>query len=474
MTTDLRSYPDYKDSGLPWLGPVPAHWTTLRAKYLYREADERSQTGTEQLCSVSHKTGVTPRKSNVTMFMAETTVGYKICRPDDLVINTLWAWMAALGVARQVGVVSPAYGVYRPLPKSDLVPAFADCLLRTPPYMQQYMALSTGVNASRLRLYPDKFLSIPILLPPHDEQEAIARYLDANAAVVRRFIQNRRRLIAVLNEQKQAIINRAVTRGLDRAARFMPSSIDGLGDIPAHWKVKPLKRWVSMNALTLPESTDPDWAFDYLDIGCVGTGILVEKPSRIRFGNAPSRARRILRVGDTIISTVRTYLRAVYFLEKAAGDLIASTGFAVLTPGEDVVPEFLGIVLQSDPFVERVTANSIGIAYPAIAETRLGAFPVAMPPSAAEQTGIVAEVRRETAAMLNSIAYAQREIDLIREYRTRLIADVVTGKLDVRRLSPGDSGIAETETECLDDGIDAEMRGDDDTQLVEEAVDGET
>src|SRR3954453_3617845 len=119
---DLKPHENYKDSGQPWLGKVPAHWTMRRAKLLYQEVDERSATGDETLCSVSHKTGVTPRKANVTMFLSESTVGYKICRPDDVVINTL----CALGVAKQVGLVSPAYGVYRPRGDSLLLPGYAD------------------------------------------------------------------------------------------------------------------------------------------------------------------------------------------------------------------------------------------------------------------------------------------------------------------------------------------------------------
>ena len=103
-----------KPSGVEWLGKVPEHWEVRRAKYLYREADEHSETGTGQLMSVSHKTGVTPRKANVTMFLAESNIGHKLCQPGDIVINTMWAFMAALGVARQEGLVSPSYGVYRP------------------------------------------------------------------------------------------------------------------------------------------------------------------------------------------------------------------------------------------------------------------------------------------------------------------------------------------------------------------------
>ena len=288
----------------------------------------------------------------------------------------------------------------------------------------------------RLRLYFDQLGQIPLVAPPREEQDAIVAYLEDAFRRTNKFIRNRRRLIELLIEQKQAIINRALTRGLDPTARLKPSGIDWLGEIPQHWEVKPLKRWVSVNELVLPESTDPDYAFDYLDIGCVATGILVGKPTCIRFEDAPSRARRMLRNGDTIISTVRTYLRGVYFVGEVVNDLIASTGFAVLTPRPDVVPELLGIALQSDRFINRVTAKPIGIAYPAISETRLGTFHLGLPPTLEEQHTIVAKVRRETEALTRGIERAQREIDLIREYRTRLVADVVTGKLDVCHLTP--------------------------------------
>ena len=151
MIAGLKPYPDYQDTGHDWLGSVPAHWSLLRAKRLFREVDERSKTGKEELLSVSHLTGVTPRRlKNVTMFMAESNVGHKVCRLGDLVINTLWAWMAALGVTKHTGIVSPAYGVYRPTDGGGILPAYADHLLRTPLYAAEYQRRSTGVNSSRL------------------------------------------------------------------------------------------------------------------------------------------------------------------------------------------------------------------------------------------------------------------------------------------------------------------------------------
>lgn len=222
-----------------------------------------------------------------------------------------------------------------------------------------------------------------------------------------------------------------------------------------HWEIRPLKYWARINARTLSDQTDLGFTFRYLDIGTVGTGKLMRNPELINFKDAPSRARRIVYMGDTIISTVRTYLRAIYFIEENDQDLIASTGFAVLTPARGVLPRYLSKVVQSPNFIDRITANSIGIAYPAIAETRLGCFKLAMPPILEEQESILRHIDEQTMPYETAIGRASREISLLREYRTRLIADVVTGKLDVREVAanlpdePEELGEAD---DLMDDG----------------------
>ena len=176
--------------------------------------------------------------------------------------------------------------------------------------------------------------------------------------------------------------------GLKLYPELRDSGVQWLGAVPAHWDVRRIKSWLGVNELVLSEDTDPEYTFDYLDIGSVETGRLTAEPERIRFGDSPSRARRVVRSGDTIISTVRTYLKAVWHAEDAGTELIASTGFAVLTPRRGTLPRFVSYVCQSDSFTNRVTADSVGIAYPAIAETRLGTFKVGVPPSS-EQAAII-------------------------------------------------------------------------------------
>ena len=217
-----------KPSGVEWLGDVPEHWEVGRAKFFYREADERSTTGTEELMSVSHITGVTPRKKSVTMFLAESNTGYKLCRPGDIVINTMWAYMAALGVARQNGLVSPSYGVYRPLNTECLSHDYVDSLLRTEAYRTNYLIRSTGITSSRLRLYPESFLDISLLCPPSIEQTAIVEYLQRATADIDAAITRALRQIELLQEYRTRLIADVVTGKLDvrAAAALLPDKAD--------------------------------------------------------------------------------------------------------------------------------------------------------------------------------------------------------------------------------------------------------
>src|SRR5262249_5758620 len=175
ITRGLGSSVPLRASGIPWLGEIPVHWEIERTRWLFRERDIRSGTGDEELLTVSHLTGVTPRsEKDVNMFEAETNEGYKLCEPGDLVINTLWAWMGAMGVAPMDGIVSPAYNVYQPGPR--LWGASIDALVRLPVFAQGVTRSSKGVWSSRLRLSPEGLFEVYLPVPPLDEQRAVAEH----------------------------------------------------------------------------------------------------------------------------------------------------------------------------------------------------------------------------------------------------------------------------------------------------------
>lgn len=210
VTRGLNSDIPFRDSGIPWLGQIPAHWETERAKWLFHERDVHSVTGEEELLSVSHLTGVTPRsEKNVNMFEAETTEGYKLCCAGDLVINTLWAWMGAMGVSPVHGIVSPAYNVYTPNERLDS--AYVDALVRIPVFAEEATRFSKGVWSSRLRLYPEGLFEIWMPVPPLEEQRDIVAYIKQETAKLDALREATERTIGLSKERRAALIAAAVT-----------------------------------------------------------------------------------------------------------------------------------------------------------------------------------------------------------------------------------------------------------------------
>jgi type I restriction enzyme S subunit len=217
-----------KPSGLKWVGEVPESWEVNRAKWFYHEVDERSRKGEEELLSVSHITGVTPRaEKNITMFMAESYLGHKLCRQGDLVINTMWAWMGALGVSHQTGIVSPAYAVYRPVRPDMFAPEFIEMLLRSNGYIGEFVCRSTGIQSSRLRLYPEEFFRVPLVRPPIDEQHAIVASIREHTTELDRAKDTAQRGVAFLGEYRDRLLADVVTGKLDvrEAAASLPDEI---------------------------------------------------------------------------------------------------------------------------------------------------------------------------------------------------------------------------------------------------------
>ena len=199
-----------RDSGIPWLGEIPAHWETERTRWLFKERDQRSATGEEELLTVSHLTGVTPRsEKDVNMFEAETTEGYKICLSGDLVINTLWAWMGAMGVSPVDGIASPAYNVYEPGDRIE--PSYIDALVRLPIFAQEVIRYSKGVWSSRLRLYPEGFFEVSLPVPSLSEQRAIVAHIARETVKLDELRVATERTTVLLKERRAALIAAAVT-----------------------------------------------------------------------------------------------------------------------------------------------------------------------------------------------------------------------------------------------------------------------
>lgn len=441
MFKDLNPYRQTCDVSLPWLASLPSTWRLLRVKDVLRPVDVRSETGSEELLTVSSNRGVVPRSSaNVTMFQASSYAGHKLCWPGDLVINSLWAWGNGLGVSGHHGIVSTAYGVYRPTGGGDLNPAFLHALVRSQPFNWELQYRSRGVWKSRLQLTDDRFLAAPIPLPPTGEQAAIVKYLGHAHARIDRAIAAKRKLIALLEEQKQAIIHQAVTRGLDPSVPLRDSGILWLGKIPAHWSV------VSTAAVSRLIQTGPFGsqlhADDYVD-----DGIPVINPSHLRDGqiipdrevavNSYSAARldrHAVKLDDILIARRGDLGRSAVVQEAEVGWLCGTGSLILRLRHELMSPPYYQAVFSGAAVKAELESTSVGSTMANLSAGTVSRFRIPVPPLE-EQGRIVQAVVDASALSADLRRRLSAEIDLLHEFRTRLTSDVVTGQVDVREIA---------------------------------------
>ncbi|MBU5304643.1 restriction endonuclease subunit S [Eubacterium callanderi] len=455
----LKPYAKYKETPALWLNSIPDHWESHKIRELFVERSEKVSDKDYSPLSVS-KAGVVPQIATV----AKTNNGdnRKLVRKGDFVINSRSDRRGSSGISNYDGSVSLINIVLKP--RSFVNGRYMHYLLKSHYFIEEFYRNGRGIVADLWTTRYTEMKSIYLPVPSIEEQDQIVRFLDWKLAKINKLIRAKKKQIALLNEQKQVIINNALTKGLDSHAKLKESGISGLGSIPSSWSVKPLKYWAKSNLQSLNSSTEADFEFDYLDISSVGFGYVKQEPVHYRFDEAPSRARRIVKYGDTIISTVRTYLRSMCFIDHDIEHCIVSTGFSVLSPiKETVLPEILSYALSSDYFVNEVIKNSIGVSYPAINDKKLLSLKVALPSTIEEQLQLYNEIKSKTTLLDKGILSIKQQVTRLEEYRTRLISDVVTGKVDVR-----DIEIPEYEADS-DETIDDEI----DDNLVLDEEDGE-
>lgn len=446
----LPTYPQYKKAGLPWLSEVPVGWEVKRAKHVFKIINERSKTGEEEKLTVSSKNGVVPRRGeNVTMFMAASYVGHKLCWPGDLVVNSLWAWANGLGFSNHHGLVSTAYSVYRPLPDFAEAAPYLHYLLRSSAFQWELQVGSKGIWTSRLQLTDDTFLRMPILLPPLAEQRQIVAFLDHHTRQINRLVRAKRRLIGLLQEQKQALIHRAVTQGLDAQAPMKASGVAWLGAVPGHWEVKRLKLVLQniVQQTTQKQEGDTYIALENIESW---SGRLTFAEEETPF---ESQVKRFA-CGDVLFGKLRPYLAKVVLAEYngvCVGELLVLR----VVPNAALLPAFVALKLRSKPMIDLINSSTFGAKMPRADWEFIGNIAFSFPPLE-EQHAIVAHIESETRLLDATISRAQREVELLQEYRTRLVADVVTGRADVRRVVVP-VGVAAEEAEGLDEAEEAEV-----------------
>ena len=475
MIAKPNAYPRMKDSGVIWMEQVPAHWQVLRGKSLFRSIDVRSETGNEELLTVSSERGVVPRSSaTVTMFKAESYVGYKLCWPGDLVINSLWAWAGGLGTSRYHGIVSSAYGVYRLRLGYDDYSEYIHRLVRSTPFNFELRIRSKGIWISRLQLTDDAFLNAAFPLPPVKEQTAIVRFLDYADGHIRRYIRAKQKLIALLEEQKQAIIHQAVTGQFDvrngnRYPAYKEAGLGWLRDVPAHWEE------ISLGAATHSIQTGPFGsqlhASDY-----VSGGIPVINPTHMHNGSIESdpsisisheKAKELLRHQlqpcDIVMARRGEVGRCALVTGVEAGWICGTGSLRIRPKSGTFVPAYLLHVLSAPGVRGTLNLSSIGATMDNLNAGMVSRLRLPAPPLP-EQMAIIKFVDKARNHIENTGDCSRRQIELLDAYRARLIADVVTGKVDVREvaraLPEGDPFHTEDDLDdTLDPDAEAERPG---------------
>lgn len=446
MIDGLRPYPEMKSSDVPWLGDVPAHWGVRRIKTLLREVDHRTKTGKERLLSLRMRQGLVDHiEAGGKPIPAEALVNFKIVEPGQVVMNRMRAAAGLFGVAHVRGLVSPDYAVFEPRPE-----AFNPYLLqafRLPSLSAVFRAESKGLGTGEsgfLRLYTDRFGPIPVPYPPLDEQRLIVRFLDWHGAQTASLIRAKKKIIALLNEQKQAIIHRAITRGVDPKAKLKPSGVTWIGDVPEGWEVKRLK-W----AMRLQRGFDLP-----ADKRIPGPHPVVSSGGIIDY-HAEYKVE-----GPGVVMGRYGSTDAVFYIPDNFWPHNTSL-FVTDFRGNDRWWCFylLRAISKQD--------HSSKAAVPGVDRKDLFDIVVAVPPRS-EQVDIVGAIENRSRELNQAIATVTSEIACIQEFRTRLMTDVVTGKLDVRALAATVPEFAEEqpfEEEVGDEGFD-ETADDDESEEI--------
>ena len=437
MDAQFQPYPAYKPSGVEWLEDVPSHWGVVPNRRNFEEMEDRGHPEQEML-SVTIARGVIKQQELLENPSERDgsnldRSAYKLVSPGEIVYNKMRAWQGSIGVSLYCGIVSPAYVVQRI--SGALDPRYVHHLFRIPSFATEAQRWSYGIASDMWSLRVEHFKQIYSCIPPLPEQVAIVRYLDHTDGRIRRYIDAKERLIALLEEEKQAVINRAVTRGLDANVPLKPSGVQWLGDVPAHWEVEQLGRIGKFSKGS--GGTKEDEVSDGLP--CVRYGDIYMSHKyfihQSRSCIAPERAPAYTPIqrGDILFAGSGETLEEI---GKSAVNLINGEAYCggdviLFRPATRANHVFMGYVCDSLPAIVQKSQMGRGITVMHIYSSELKYLWVALPPKC-EQDAMVAYLETSTTDLDKAIAGARRQIELLREYRIRLISDAVTGKLDVR------------------------------------------
>ena len=428
----LGPYPTYEPAGVPWLGDVPEQWQVQRAKWLFQKM-ERPVRDTDEVVTCFRDGEVTLRKKRRELGFTEALkeIGYQGIRSGDLVIHAMDAFAGAIGVSDSDGKGTPVYSVCKP--KQGVDAHYYAYTLREMSRNRWIQALAKGIRERSSDFRYTDFASQPLPFPPLSEQAAIVRYLDEADQQIQAYISAKQRLIELLEEQRQAIIHQAVTQGLNPNVRLKPSSVEWLGELPEHWKVTAVKREyeIQMGKMLQPQAkAQADIEVPYLKALNVQWYSVQTDNAQTMWARHEEIEQLEILPGDLLVCEGGEGGRAGIVTTIPRGFIIQNAVHRVRPRGrsQNQYLQHLMRVISDSGWFEAINSKTT-IAH--FTKEKFQALQITVPPPN-EQAAIVEHLDKETANIETAIDRARRHIALLQEYRTRLIADVVTGKLDVR------------------------------------------
>lgn len=465
----LRPYPAYRDSGVRWLGALPVAWKSCRFRFLFREVDRRSVDGREVHLSMSQKRGlIEASEMDRRSLVSESYAGGKLCEPDDLVLNRLKAHLGVFSLAKRSGVVSPDYTVLRKI--QPVLPQYFEHVLRSSAVRHELRVRAKGLVEGFWRLYTGDLYDIVVPVPPISEQAAIIRFLADMDRAVGGGIRACQRSIRLLEAQRRTVAEEAVTRGLRRNAPVKPSGSQWLGDMPAHWSVARLK-FLTTHVIDCLHATplyDENGAFPAIRTADVHPGRLLLGTAR-RVNESQYRlwtARLAPREGD-ILYTREGERFGIAATVPAGVDLCISQRMMFFRVSPPHSSRYLMWQMNCRHVYDQAAMDLLGTAAPHVNVDTIKNFWLLVPPPD-EQVQIADRIDRAVQPIDIAIERERKQIALLRELRTRLVADVVTGQLDVREAA---AQLPDLRPEDADLDLGPEAAGDD--TLAEEAADPE-
>lgn len=433
----MKRYESYKDSGVKWLGEIPGHWEVIRLKALLIERIEKNNNKENLIIlSLLKDKGIIPydEKGAIGNNSKEDLSQYKIARKGDLVINSMNVIIGSVGITQYDGYISPAYYSFKPKGIINLIYYYYLMTLRS--VQQSIRCYSKGIMEIRLRITSNDFLSMPFPFPPKSEQTAIANYLDSVTSKIDEAISQQKKMIDLLNERKQIIIQNAVTKGLDPNAKMKDSGVEWIGEIPEDWEVLALKYCCSLKARIgwngLKSEEFEEYSYAYLVTGQDFKGSMINWKKCYQINQKRYEEDPYIQInnGDLLITKDGTIgkIAKVINLDKPA--CLNSGIFVIKQTKKMYIQDYLFWMLSSSVLKEfnRFTQTGATIAH--LYQNVFEQMPCVLP-CVENQIEISTYLNRETSKIDSSISQCNKMIFLLQERKQIIINDVVTGKVKV-------------------------------------------